>query len=220
VFLLPDCESPLSKTSRSRTYHHAVPDTAKFLTDRERIFIQARLPPNAPRASEADFNVREIYDALRDKRLWLFTLIWATFTVGTSGVRLPTDCHRQPRLHQHCTSAITQPANLSSCDRSHRRHRLLYRQCQTPPASIPARHLRGHHRLLRRAGRLSIQRSRIRCNSHRQRMHRSLLPAHVAMASTDDVSRNRKRFLYRLCEQLRADWRRHRSAGLQVQVRS
>jgi nitrate/nitrite transporter NarK len=64
-----------------------VPDTAKFLTDREKIFIQARLPSNAPRAAEADFNVREIYDALKDKRLWLFTLIWATFTVGTSGVR-------------------------------------------------------------------------------------------------------------------------------------
>ncbi|KAM0699385.1 hypothetical protein Q7P36_001432 [Cladosporium allicinum] len=70
IFLLPD-----------------FPDTAKFLTDRERIFIKARLPSNAPGASEADFNIREIHDALKDKRLWLFTLIWATFTVGTSGVR-------------------------------------------------------------------------------------------------------------------------------------
>ena len=26
-------------------------------------------------------------DTLKDRRLWLFTLIWATFTVGTSGVR-------------------------------------------------------------------------------------------------------------------------------------
>jgi predicted MFS family arabinose efflux permease len=64
-----------------------VPDTAKFLTEREKIFVQARLPPNAPRASEENFNLHEIYDALKDKRLWLFTLIWATFTVGTSGVR-------------------------------------------------------------------------------------------------------------------------------------
>jgi predicted MFS family arabinose efflux permease len=64
-----------------------VPDTAKFLTEREKILIQARLPPKAPRASEENFNLHEIYDALKDKRLWLFTLIWATFTVGTSGVR-------------------------------------------------------------------------------------------------------------------------------------
>lgn len=64
-----------------------VPDTAEFLTEREKTFIQARLPPNAPRASEENFNLHEIYVALKDKRLWLFTLIWATFTAGTSGVR-------------------------------------------------------------------------------------------------------------------------------------
>ncbi|KAL2212637.1 MFS general substrate transporter [Sarocladium strictum] len=63
------------------------PPTAKWLTDREKAFIQARLPPNAPRAAEQDFNFSEIVSALKDKRLWLFTLIWATFTVGTSGVR-------------------------------------------------------------------------------------------------------------------------------------
>ncbi|KAF4956139.1 hypothetical protein FSARC_11669 [Fusarium sarcochroum] len=63
------------------------PPTAKWLTDKEKAFIQARLPANAPRAAEQDFNIREIIDTLKDKRLWLFTLIWATFTVGTSGVR-------------------------------------------------------------------------------------------------------------------------------------
>lgn len=64
-----------------------VPPTAKWLTDREKAFIQARLPPNAPRAAEQDFDAREILSSLKDRRLWLFTLIWATFTVGTSGVR-------------------------------------------------------------------------------------------------------------------------------------
>ncbi|KAF6831961.1 hypothetical protein CPLU01_06478 [Colletotrichum plurivorum] len=63
------------------------PPTAKWLTEKERAFIQARLPPNAPRASEMNFKWSEILDSLRDRRLWLFTLIWATFTVGTSGVR-------------------------------------------------------------------------------------------------------------------------------------
>ncbi|CAH0048191.1 unnamed protein product [Clonostachys solani] len=63
------------------------PPTAKWLTDKEKAFIQARLPANAPRAAEEDFNIKEIVQALKDRRLWLFTLIWATFTVGTSGVR-------------------------------------------------------------------------------------------------------------------------------------
>ncbi|KAJ3527524.1 hypothetical protein NM208_g10661 [Fusarium decemcellulare] len=63
------------------------PPTAKWLTEKEKAFIQARLPPNAPRAAEQNFNFGEILDTLKDRRLWLFTLIWATFTVGTSGVR-------------------------------------------------------------------------------------------------------------------------------------
>ncbi|KAL4885953.1 major facilitator superfamily domain-containing protein [Aspergillus karnatakaensis] len=62
------------------------PETATWLTEREKKFIQARLPANAPRASEQNFNLREIIDSLKDLRLWLFTLIWATFTVGTDGV--------------------------------------------------------------------------------------------------------------------------------------
>ncbi|KAI0521387.1 major facilitator superfamily domain-containing protein [Xylaria bambusicola] len=63
------------------------PETASWLTEKERAFIQARLPENAPRASEENFNMSEIWASLKDKRLWLFTLIWALFTVGTSGVR-------------------------------------------------------------------------------------------------------------------------------------
>ncbi|KAI0423309.1 major facilitator superfamily domain-containing protein [Xylaria grammica] len=63
------------------------PETASWLTDKEKAFIQARLPENAPRGTEEDFNGGEIWASLKDKRLWLFTLIWALFTVGTSGVR-------------------------------------------------------------------------------------------------------------------------------------
>lgn len=66
---------------------YPVPPTAKWLTEKEKAFIQARLPPNAPRAEEMDFKFSEIISSLKDKRLWLFTLIWATFTIGTSGVR-------------------------------------------------------------------------------------------------------------------------------------
>ncbi|KAI1433164.1 major facilitator superfamily domain-containing protein [Xylaria sp. CBS 124048] len=63
------------------------PETASWLTEKERDFIQARLPENAPRAAELNFNAREIWASLKDTRLWLFTLVWALFTVGTSGVR-------------------------------------------------------------------------------------------------------------------------------------
>ncbi|KAL3297450.1 putative pantothenate transporter [Colletotrichum asianum] len=63
------------------------PPTAKWLSDKEKAFIQARLPANAPRAEEMNFNWSEIVDSLKDRQLWLFTAIWATFTVGTSGVR-------------------------------------------------------------------------------------------------------------------------------------
>ncbi|KAI1333614.1 putative pantothenate transporter [Xylariaceae sp. FL0016] len=63
------------------------PETALWLTDKEKTFIQARLPANAPRASEVNFNFSEIVASLKDLRLWLFTGIWAIFTIGTSGVR-------------------------------------------------------------------------------------------------------------------------------------
>ncbi|OQE09766.1 hypothetical protein PENVUL_c005G00619 [Penicillium vulpinum] len=62
------------------------PETAKWLTEREKKFIQARLPSNAPRANEQNFQLREVIESLKDRRLWLFTFIWATFTVGTNGV--------------------------------------------------------------------------------------------------------------------------------------
>ncbi|KAJ5618328.1 hypothetical protein N7528_006971 [Penicillium herquei] len=62
------------------------PETANWLTEKEKKFIQARLPANAPRASEENFNFREVIESLKDIRLWLFMLIWATFTVGTNGV--------------------------------------------------------------------------------------------------------------------------------------
>ncbi|KIW23996.1 uncharacterized protein PV07_09736 [Cladophialophora immunda] len=62
------------------------PKQAKWLSDKEKAFIQARLPANAPRAEELNFSFREIVTALKDKRMWLFTLVWATMTVGTTGL--------------------------------------------------------------------------------------------------------------------------------------
>lgn len=89
-FILPDCmDDPhyLRRVACLLTLLLLVPPTAKWLTEKEKAFIQARLPQNAPRAEEMDFKFSEIISSLKDKRLWLFTLIWATFTIGTSGVR-------------------------------------------------------------------------------------------------------------------------------------
>lgn len=77
----------LSLVDTDTNHDVTVPPQAKWLTDKEKAFIQARLPGNAPRAEEINFNFREILDSLRDRRLWLFTLIWAFFTVGTHGLR-------------------------------------------------------------------------------------------------------------------------------------
>lgn len=63
------------------------PDTARWLSDKEKAFVQARLPPNAPLASEVNFIFREIVRDLKDVRLWMFTAIWATQNVGTWGTR-------------------------------------------------------------------------------------------------------------------------------------
>ncbi|KAE8337788.1 hypothetical protein BDV24DRAFT_177259 [Aspergillus arachidicola] len=63
-----------------------VPSTASWLSERERTFVEARLPSNAPRAAEANFNLRELLTTLQNKRIWLFLLCWAFFTVGTTGL--------------------------------------------------------------------------------------------------------------------------------------
>ncbi|GAB1201107.1 hypothetical protein APSETT444_010494 [Aspergillus pseudonomiae] len=62
------------------------PSTASWLSEREQAFIQARLPRNAPRAAEANFDLRELVTTLKNKRIWLFLLCWAFFTVGTTGL--------------------------------------------------------------------------------------------------------------------------------------
>ncbi len=63
-----------------------VPSNASWLSDREKAFIQARLPINSPRAAEKDFNFREFIATLKDKKLWLFLLCWAFYTIGTTGL--------------------------------------------------------------------------------------------------------------------------------------
>jgi hypothetical protein len=85
-FLLPDCRTSPHLEIISADLSEPVPPTAKWLTEKEKAFVQARLPSNAPRESESNFNFREIILSLKDLKMWLFTLCWAFFTVGTSGL--------------------------------------------------------------------------------------------------------------------------------------
>jgi hypothetical protein len=64
----------------------AVPVQASWLSEDEKTFIQDRLPTNAPRDAEKNFNGREFISTLKDHKLWLFLLCWAFFTIGTTGL--------------------------------------------------------------------------------------------------------------------------------------
>lgn len=56
------------------------------MSEKEKVFVEARLPRNAPRNAEKDFSWHEFFATLKDKRLWLFLLCWAFFTIGTTGL--------------------------------------------------------------------------------------------------------------------------------------
>ncbi|ENH73363.1 Putative transporter C11D3.18C, partial [Fusarium oxysporum f. sp. cubense race 1] len=62
------------------------PDTARWMSEEEKAFVQARLPINAPRAAEKDFDWKEFWHTLKDHKLWLFLLCWAFYTIGTTGL--------------------------------------------------------------------------------------------------------------------------------------
>ncbi|CAG9992996.1 unnamed protein product, partial [Clonostachys byssicola] len=51
------------------------PRTSKWLTPREQEFVELRLTANAPRLSDKAFSLQETLAALRDPRLWSFTLM-------------------------------------------------------------------------------------------------------------------------------------------------
>ncbi|KAH8885818.1 putative pantothenate transporter [Thozetella sp. PMI_491] len=63
-----------------------VPATASWMTDEEKAFVQARLPPTSPRAAEKDFDLGEFIGTLKDVRIWLFLFCWAFYTIGTTGL--------------------------------------------------------------------------------------------------------------------------------------
>lgn len=85
-FFLPDCRPSQPPVLDITNHHSTVPSTASWLSEKEKAFTQARLPSNSPRAAESNFNLRELITTLKNKRIWLFLLCWAFFTIGTTGL--------------------------------------------------------------------------------------------------------------------------------------
>ncbi|KAG4423744.1 hypothetical protein IFR04_003169 [Cadophora malorum] len=63
------------------------PASAKWLSDKEKAFLQARLPRNSPRAAESSFSLKEFLTSFKDIKIWLFLFCWAFYTVGTTGLQ-------------------------------------------------------------------------------------------------------------------------------------
>ncbi|KAH6713503.1 pantothenate transporter [Leptodontidium sp. MPI-SDFR-AT-0119] len=63
------------------------PSSAKWLSDKEKAFLQARLPRNSPRAAESSFSMKEFIVSFKDIKIWLFLFCWAFYTVGTTGLQ-------------------------------------------------------------------------------------------------------------------------------------
>lgn len=88
LFFLPDCMSLFRFSMVScKLIFVLVPDTAKWLSENEKAFVTARLPINAPRSAESDFNLAEFIRTLKDYKLWLFLSCWAFYTIGTTGLQ-------------------------------------------------------------------------------------------------------------------------------------
>ncbi|PBP20771.1 hypothetical protein BUE80_DR008147 [Diplocarpon rosae] len=68
------------------SHHSPVPATSRWLSDKEKAFVQARLPKNSPRAGESHFRFSEIIRAFKDTKVWLFLCVWAFYTIGTTGL--------------------------------------------------------------------------------------------------------------------------------------
>jgi len=62
------------------------PDTVEWLTEEERAFVLARLPPQAPRSTDSNFKLSEVVEALKYSTTWAFTGIKLFQSLGTYGL--------------------------------------------------------------------------------------------------------------------------------------
>jgi hypothetical protein len=115
-----------------------VPSTASWLSEKEKAFIQARLPTNAPRAAEASFSLRELIRTLRDLRVWLFLLCWAFYTVGTTGLQF-----YQPTVIANLGfTYVPNHLYLTNSDKVTNIQRPIQHYCPSSITQYPSRHFR------------------------------------------------------------------------------
>lgn len=62
------------------------PETAKFLTDEERLFVKERLGPYAPKGTDEDFNKKEFFAVLLSWQFWAFAIIYFMMTNSLNAV--------------------------------------------------------------------------------------------------------------------------------------
>ena len=89
-FFLPNCkrnEKHLNVCNNVDWPGPIVPADAKWLSEKEQSFIQARLPIQSPRDSEKDFDLKQFIRTLKDYKVWLFLSVWSFYTVGTTPSR-------------------------------------------------------------------------------------------------------------------------------------
>jgi hypothetical protein len=64
------------------------PQTAKFLSERERQIIIARLSEGAPSKTSKTWDTQQAIRLLKDQTFWTFTVIWIAHAIGAFGLKL------------------------------------------------------------------------------------------------------------------------------------
>ena len=133
---------------------------------------------------------------------------------------LPKHRHRKSRLHNHCSSTVTQPSHLDTWNCSYCDIRLLCRlrtlASAIVSADVPERDLD----MLWGAVCLSKSRRCLRNYHDSECMFSRLVPNDVAMACPDYSSRDRFGILNRLRQLIWPDWWRYWTSDLPRRVRT
>jgi hypothetical protein len=89
------------------------PETAKFLTEKERIFLKGRLAKTAPAGQGRNWDFKAIKDMLRNPTFYTFSLYWVCHAIGGFGIgyALPTVIYELG----FTTTTNSQLMNIVSC---------------------------------------------------------------------------------------------------------
>lgn len=89
------------------------PETSKFLTEKERIFLRGRLAKTAPAGQGSNWDVKALKDMLRNPTFYTFSIYWICHAIGGFGIgyALPTVIYELG----FTTTANSQLMNIVSC---------------------------------------------------------------------------------------------------------